>query len=253
MKIFLFLIYFPLAAYAQYMQAIPAKTADNCEARADKMEKWLVDWPNLARYRAVDVNNPAEVKGRVVFMGDSITDHWDLAASFPSKPYVNRGISGQTTPQMLLRFQQDVVNLHPEVVVLLAGTNDIAGNTGPMTNEEIENNFMAMASIAQANNIGVVISSVLPVHNYTERSRTRLETRPMERIQSLNAWLKDFAKENKYEYADYFTPMLDEHGLLKRDLAEDGLHPNATGYEIMVKVIEPAIEKTMKGHHGKSH
>jgi len=234
------------SAYAQYMQAIPPKAEGNCEVRADKMENWLKDWPNLARYHESD--NDLEAKptpGRVVFMGDSITDHWDIAASFPGKPYVNRGISGQTTEQMLLRFQQDVINLHPAAVVILAGTNDIAGNTGPITLHDIENNFSAMGAIAKANNIPVIVSSILPVHNYTERSKVFFSSRPMDEIRELNTWLKDYAAHNHYMYVDYFTPMLDEHGLLKRDLAEDGFHPNAVGYAMMVKMLEPVIEKTI--------
>ena len=246
MKLLVLLFALTLTANAQYMQAIPAKTADNCDVRADKMEKWLQDWPNLTRYRQSDADLAARPDPqRVVFMGDSITDHWDLAASFPNRPYVNRGISGQTTPQMLLRFQQDVVNLKPAVVVILAGTNDIAGNTGPLSNEEIENNFSAMAAVARANNIPVVVQSILPVHNYTERSKIFFPSRSMDRIRTLNAWLKDFAASNHYAYVDYFSAMLDDQGLLKKDLADDGLHPNAAGYAMMVKMLEPAIEGSM--------
>jgi lysophospholipase L1-like esterase len=246
MKTVILVFALSLAAHAQYMQAIPPKTPENCEVRADKMEKWLLDWPNLARYRQADLDAAANPEpDRVVFMGDSITDHWDLAASFPSRPYVNRGISGQTTPQMLLRFQQDVVGLHPAAVVILAGTNDIAGNTGPMTLAEIENNFAAMAAIARADNIPVIVSSILPVHDYTERAHIFFPSRPMEKIRALNTWLRDFAARNHYVYVDYFSAMLDEHGLLKRELADDGLHPNAAGHAIMVKLLEPAIESTL--------
>ena len=155
---------------------------------------------------------------------------------------------------MLLRFQQDVINLHPSAVVILAGTNDIAGNTGPLTIEEIENNFEAMGAIARANHIPVVVSSILPVHNYTDRAQLFFPSRSMDKIRTLNAWLKDFAAGNRYPYVDYFTPMLDEHGLLKRELADDGLHPNATGYAMMARMLEPAIESVLpktKGHSGK--
>ena len=238
------------SAHAQYMQAIPAKTADNCEARAAVMEKWLPDWPNLARYRQSDAELAAtKAAGRVVFMGDSITDHWKLDESFPGKPYVNRGISGQTTEQMLIRFQNDVANLHPSAVVILAGTNDIAENTGPISNEAIENNFRAMMAIAKANNIPVIVQSILPVHNYTERSQIFFPSRPMGRIRALNAWLKDYAARNNAAYVDYFPAMLDDKGLLKRDLADDGLHPNAAGYALMVKMLGPAIEKRMAAKH----
>lgn len=243
MKLLVLLFAFTLTANAQFMQAIPAKTGDNCDVRADKMEKWLQDWPNLTRYRQSDAELAAKPDPqRVVFMGDSITDHWDLAASFPNRPYVNRGISGQTTPQMLLRFQQDVINLKPAAVVILAGTNDIANNTGPMSNEEIENNFAAMAAVARANNIPVVVQSIMPVHNYTERSEIFFPSRSMDRIRALNTWLKDFAAHNHYTYVDYFSVMLDDQGLLKKDLADDGLHPNATGYAIMAKMLDPAIQ-----------
>jgi lysophospholipase L1-like esterase len=249
MKIIALMFVFSLAAQAQYMQAIPAKAADNCDVRAEKMEKWLLDWPNLTRYRQADLDAASTpAAGRVVFMGDSITDHWDIATSLPGHPYLNRGISGQTTAQMLLRFQNDVVNAHAAAVVILAGTNDIAGNTGPMSLEEIENNFSAMAAIARANNIPVVMSSILPVHNYTERAQMFFPQRSMDQIRTLNVWLKDFAARNHYPYVDYFSAMLDERGLLKRDLADDGLHPNATGYALMVKMLEPTIEKVVESH-----
>lgn len=245
MKLIALFFALTLTASAQ-MQAIPAKAPGNCEVRADKMEKWLLDWPNLARYRQSDAELAAKPDPqRVVFMGDSITDIWDLAASFPNRPYVNRGISGQTTPQMLLRFQQDVINLKPAAVVILAGTNDIADNTGPMSNEEIENNFSAMAALARANNIPVVVQSITPVHNYTERSNIFFPSRSMDRIRTLNAWLKDFAARNHYAYVDYFSAMLDDKGLLRKDLAADGLHPNATGYAIMAKMLEPAIQSSI--------
>lgn len=242
MKIAILVFAFSLPANAQYMQAIPPKTPGNCDLRADKMEKWLLDWPNLTRYRQADLDAKP---GRVVFMGDSIFDNWDIAASFPGRPYINRGISGQTTAQMLLRFQSDVVNIHAAAVVVLAGTNDIAGNTGPITLEEIENNFSAMATIARANNIPVIVSSILPVHNYTERAQIFFPSRSMEKIRTLNVWLKDYATRNHYPYVDYFSAMLDEHGLLKRELADDGLHPNAAGYAFMVKMLEPVIEKAV--------
>lgn len=241
MKFLFLLLAFVLPTQAQFMQAIPAKTATNCEQRADIMQKWLLDWPDLARYRQADLDSAPSTR-RVVFMGDSITDAWNLAASFPSRPYVNRGISGQTTSQMLLRFQQDVANLHPAAVVILAGTNDIAGNTGAATLEEIENNFSAMAAIARANNIRVIIISVTPVNDYTERAHRFFAERSMDKIRALNGWLNDFAARNHYAYVDCFTPMLDQRGFLKRELAEDGLHPNAAGYALMAKLLEPAIE-----------
>jgi lysophospholipase L1-like esterase len=231
------------AAHAQFLQAIPPKATGNGDVRAEKMETWLNDWPNLARYRESDAElAAAPVRGRVVFIGDSIFDIWKLEQSFPGKPYVNRGIGGQTTSQMLLRFQQDVINLHPSAIVLLAGTNDIAGNTGPLSLESIENNFNAMSAIARANNIPLVILSVLPVHNYTENSERFFRERPMDKIRALNAWLRQFAGRNHHAYVDLFTPMLDDKGLLKRELAGDGLHPNPQGYALIAKAIQPAID-----------
>jgi lysophospholipase L1-like esterase len=180
-----------------------------------------------------------------VFFGDSITDIWKLADSFPGKPYVNRGIGGQTTPQMLVRFRQDVIDLHPKVVVILAGTNDIAGNTGPMRNEDIEANLASMADLARVHGIRVVFSSVLPVHNYTERAKDFFAQRPPARILQLNEWLKKYCAENQIVYLDYFSALVDDKGLLKKDLADDGLHPNAAGFKVMAPLAEAAIAKAM--------
>src|SRR5215831_14549834 len=171
----------------------------------------LKDWPNLARYREMNaqVPPPAPEEDRVVFMGDSITDGWGRTYGkfFPEKPYINRGISGQTTPQMLIRFRPDVIALRPKVVVILAGTNDIAGNTGPETLEDIEGNLTSMAELAKANGIRVVFSSVMPVCDYINPQTTR---RPPEKIRALNAWLKDYAAKNGYVYLDYYSAMLDD-------------------------------------------
>jgi len=206
------------------------------------------DYGQLARYRDANakLGQPAAGENRVVFFGDSITDMWKLEDFFPGKPYVNRGIGGQTTPQMLVRFRQDVIDLHPKVVVILAGTNDIAGNTGPMRNEDIEANYESFTELARANGIRVVYSSVLPVHNYTDRSKDFFAQRPPKRILELNSWLKDYCAKNKIVYLDYFSALVDEQGLLKKDLAEDGLHPNAAGYRIMVPLADSAIQKAMK-------
>ena len=206
------------------------------------------DYGQLARYREANakLGLPAAGENRVVFFGDSITDMWKLEDSFPGKPYVNRGIGGQTTPQMLVRFRQDVIDLHPKVVVILAGTNDIAGNTGPMRNEDIEANYASFTELARANGIHVVYSSVLPVHNYTDRSKDFFAQRPPKRILELNNWLKDYCAKNKIVYLDYFSALVDEQGMLKKDLAEDGLHPNAAGYKIMAPLAEAAIQKAMK-------
>jgi len=215
--------------------------------RASRIAVFTDDFGQLARYR--DANSslkvPATDENRVVFFGDSITDIWKLEDYFPGKPYINRGIGGQTTPQMLVRFRQDVIDLHPKVVVILAGTNDIAGNTGPMTLENIEANYSSLAELARVHNIRVVFSSVLPVHNYTPKSQDFFAQRPPEKILALNRWLKDYCAANVLTYLDYFTPMVDDQGLLKRDLAEDGLHPNPAGYKMMAPLAEAAIAKAL--------
>lgn len=216
--------------------------------RASRIAMFTDDFGQLARYR--DANEklaaPAAGEKRVVFFGDSITDMWKLSDYFPGKRYINRGIGGQTTPQMLVRFRQDVIDLHPKVVVILAGTNDIAGNTGPMRNEDIEANYASMAELARQHDIHMVFASVLPVHNYTELSKELFAQRPPSRILELNQWLKDYCARNDLVYLDYFTSMVDDKGLLKRDLAEDGLHPNEAGYKIMAPLVEAAIAKALK-------
>jgi lysophospholipase L1-like esterase len=235
-------------ACAQFLQAVPKPTPDNAEQRATVMWKWLQDWPNLGRYRSAnqELGVPKPGEQRVVFMGDSITDMWQLPLYFLGKPYANRGISGQTTSQMLVRFRQDVVDLKPRVVVILAGTNDIAGNTGPVSLEEVERNFASMADLAHANGIKVVLSSILPVHNYTLRSKLFFGERSPEKIVALNQWLKQYAGDHAYVYLDYFSAMVDEHGLLKKELADDGLHPNEAGLKIMAPMAEKAIEQAME-------
>jgi lysophospholipase L1-like esterase len=212
------------------------------------------DWPNLARYH--DDNSkttpPAKGEQRVVFMGDSITDSWDnpvYGGFFPGKPYLNRGISGQTTPQMLIRFRSDVIALKPRVVVILAGTNDIAGNTGPTTIEAIEDNFKSMAELATANGIRVVLASVLPVSDYEIRDGkplTQTVRRPPNQILALNTWLQAYARAHRHVYLDYFSAMVDANGFLKDELSNDGLHPNAQGYAVMAPLAEAAIIASLK-------
>jgi acyl-CoA thioesterase I len=215
--------------------------------RASRIAIFTDDFGQLSRFRGSDNALKAMPlpEKRVVFFGDSITDFWRLESYFPDKPYVNRGIGGQTTPQMLLRFRQDVIDLHPKVVVILAGTNDIAGNTGPMLNEDIEANLASMAELARAHDIHPVFSSLLPVHNYTEKSKDFFAQRPQARILQLNDWLKDYCARNSFIYLDYFSALVDDHGMLKKDLAEDGLHPNDAGYKIMTPLAEAAIGKAM--------
>jgi lysophospholipase L1-like esterase len=241
-----------LTGYALAQQPAPAIPpsghAGLDQYRASRIAIYTDDFGQLTRYREANAALPAPAadENRVVFFGDSITDIWKLSDYFPGKPYINRGIGGQTTPQMLVRFRQDVIDLHPKVVVMLAGTNDIAGNTGPMRDEDIEANYASMAELARLHEIRVVFSSVLPVHNYTERSKDMYAQRPPARILALNAWLKDYCAKNDLVYLDYFSAMVDDTGLLKKDLAEDGLHPNAAGYKIMAPLAEAAIAKALK-------
>jgi len=205
------------------------------KAQVTRLESRLRDWPALARYRVDNskVVAPGKNEQRVVFMGDSITDAWDdpkYGGFFPGKPYIDRGIGGQTTPQMLIRFRPDVIALKPKVVVILAGTNDIAGNTGPMTVEAIENNLTSMFELAHANKIRVVLASLLPISDY-EKNREgkpiiRTVQRPPEQIKALNEWLRKYAAATGSVYLDYYSAMVDEKDFLKDELSEDGLHPN---------------------------
>lgn len=212
----------------------------------DQMRAMLADWPNLARYRDENAALPPAVTGekRVVFFGDSITDNWGhhVGAFFPGEPYVNRGISGQTTPQMLLRFQQDVVHLHPAAVVVLAGTNDIAGNTGPSTPEMIEDNFVSMSAIAKQSGIKMVIASILPAAAYPWKPGVR----PAEEIRQLNQWLKFFCAREGLVYLDYYSAMADEQGGMKPGLSFDGVHPTVAGYAVMAPLAEAAIKQALK-------
>jgi lysophospholipase L1-like esterase len=215
--------------------------------RASRIAIYTNDFGQLARYREADAAlvPPAAGERRVVFLGDSITDYWRLPDYFPGKPYINRGIDGQTTPEMLVRFRQDVIDLHPKVVVMLAGTNDIAGVTGPTSNEDIEANYASMAELARAHRIRMVFASVLPVHNYTHDAEESFALRPRDRILALNKWLKDYCAKNRLVYLDYFSVLVDERGMLKRVLADDGLHPTDAGYKIMAPLAERAIQKAL--------
>src|SRR6266403_5499671 len=246
---------------AQAPTQAPSKPAGDCaeltevKARLEMAEKRLNDWPNLARYRDENakVLDPPKNEQRVVFMGDSITDMWvqpRFGGFFPGKPYIGRGISGQTTPQMLIRFRPDVIALQPKVVVILAGTNDIAGNTGPMTLQATEDNLTSMFDLAHANGIRVVFASVLPISDYEKNKEgqqiIRSKQRPPEQITALNAWMKTYAAAHRGVYLDYFSAMADDKGFLKEELSEDGLHPNKKGYDIMAPLAEQAITAALK-------
>src|ERR1700722_18268350 len=234
-------------------QTPPADNTCDC-AKLASAQKTLQDWPNIARHPDPNtaVQPPAKTEKRVVFMGDSITDGWtrpEYGGFFPGKPYIDPGIRGQTTPQMLIRFRPDVIALQPKVVVILAGTNDIAGNTGPMTVEEIEGNFKTMEELAKVNGIRVVMASVMPVSDYGHdnegHSINMTKGRPPASILVLNAWIKKYVEEHHEIYLDYFAAMVDDKGFLKADLSEDGLHPNLAGYQVMAPLAEAAIAKAL--------
>jgi lysophospholipase L1-like esterase len=210
-------------------------------------ERLRNDWAFLKRYSDENKNLPAVAPGekRVVFMGNSITEFWktiDSAFFARNKSYIDRGISGQTTPQMLVRFRDDVINLNPSAVVILAGTNDIAGNTGPTSVEKIFGNIVSMAELAKANKIKVILCSVLPVYDYSWSPGLE----PAEKIVKLNTMLQAYSKENKIEYVDFHSAMADEKMGMKTEYSPDGVHPNLNGYIIMDDLVEKAIARTLK-------
>ena len=245
-----------LSAAAQTPSPTPLN-ADAEKRRADGLQTRLNNYANYARYAEANgkLAPPAKGEDRVVFLGDSITDGWKLAEMFPGKPYVNRGISGQTTSQMLIRFRPDVIALKPKVVVILAGTNDIAGNTGPITIDAIADNLTSMVDLAHANGINVVLSSVMPVsdHNKNQQGNPIIQTvrRPPAQILALNDRIKKLCAERKLVYLDYYSAMADDKGFLKEELSYDGLHATAKGYEVMTKTAMPAIAAGLKGRQKK--
>jgi lysophospholipase L1-like esterase len=227
---------------------------------ATALAEQLQDWNQLGRYHEANrelLRRPAE-PGRVVFIGDSITDGWRLDEAFPGKPYVNRGISGQTTAQMLVRFYPDVLALKPAAVIFLAGTNDIARNNGPQTLEMIQQNIMAMTELAQAHDVKVIFGALLPISDRTmipaggrgggptPRPRVQSVQRPPADILRFNAWLKSYAAEKRATYADYYTATVDATGYLREGTTNDGLHPNAQGYALMAPVASAAIAEALK-------
>jgi acyl-CoA thioesterase I len=204
----------------------------------------LVDFGGLNHFKDADaaLAPPTPGEDRVVFMGDSITQAWKLDQSFPGKPYINRGISGQTTPQMLVRFRQDVIDLKPKVVVILAGTNDIAGNTGPMTLEQTEGNLASMAELARANGIRVVLCSILPAFDYSWSPGRE----PAPKIAEINSWLKDYTQQKDFVYVNYYSAMKDERGGLSPTLSKDGVHPLPAGFAIMGPLAQAGIDSALK-------
>ena len=259
--------------FSLLLVAVPAKAQlvdeftppkSNCclSGMAKSLSDQLQDWNQLGRYHAANENlkKQSAESGRVVFMGDSITDMWKLDQSFPSKPYVNRGISGQTTAQMLVRMYPDVIDLKPAAIILLAGTNDIARNTGPETAMMVEENLMAMTELAQKHGIKVILCSLTPISDYADATSgdnppppgtpapklLQSVRRPPAQILELNAWIKKYAASVGAVYADYFSAVVDGSGMLKEGLSGDGLHPNKQGYVLMAPVAEAAIEKALK-------
>lgn len=204
------------------------------------------DWANLAKYENENTSlSPKQVgEKRIVLMGDSITEFWLQIHPefFEGKPYLDRGISGQTTPQMLIRFRQDVINLQPDVVVILAGVNDIAGNTGPTTNEKIVENIISMIELAHANKIKVILCSVLPAANFNWRPNDKAAAT----IIQLNQLIKSYADKHHIPYVNYHAVMADASNGLPKEFSNDGVHPNLKGYQIMEPLLEKAIQQILK-------
>jgi lysophospholipase L1-like esterase len=233
----------------------PNATAIEGMEAVENLDRWretlipmfMNDYGDLQRYGEMDakLGNPQPGEQRVVFFGDSITDIWDLNKYFPGKGYINRGISGQTTEQMLVRFRQDVVDLHPAVVVILAGTNDIAGNTGPETLAQIEGDFETMVEVARASRIRVVLSSLTPENGTRPEWTTYTVLRPPQRIVQLNDWLKRYCKAPGLVYLDYYSAMVDADGRMKPELTGDGLHPSPAGFAVMAPLAGRAIREAL--------
>jgi lysophospholipase L1-like esterase len=216
--------------------------------RGHRVGLLMNDFGELARYRAANaaIGAPTAGEQRVIFFGDSISDNWHLDRYFPGKGYINRGIGGQTTSQMLVRFRQDVIDLQPHVVVILAGTNDIAGNTGPISVDDIERNYATLAELARVHHIVTIFSSVTPVNGDVPAARELFDTRPPGEVLALNTWLKNYSAANGDIYLDYFSAMIDERGLMRPGISVDGLHPNDAGYKIMTPLAENAIKKALQ-------
>jgi lysophospholipase L1-like esterase len=241
------LLLLPAAARCQLVEDYnPPKTNCCLASFAHNLADQLLDWNQLGRYHEDNERlkaQPADPR-RVVFLGDSITDGWKLSQSFPDKPYVNRGIGGQTTPQMLVRMYPDVIDLKPAALIILAGTNDISRNTGPETITMIEENFQAMTELAQAHGIKVILCSLTPISDYTKYKQTG--GRPPADILKLNQWLREYAGKAHAVFADYFGATVDGKGMLRDGYSGDGLHPNDKGYELLAPVATAAIEKALQ-------
>jgi lysophospholipase L1-like esterase len=261
------------SAHAQLVEDYNPPRSNCCWfATAKTLADQMQDWNQLGRFHEADeqlMTQPPDPR-RVVFLGDSITEAWRLEQSFPGKPYVNRGIGGQTTPQMLVRTYPDVVDLHPAAVIILAGTNDVAQNTGPETLTMVEENLMAITELAQRHGIKVILCAVMPVSDYTLMPPRRggqggapgagptpppmgapphhIQTiqRPPAQILQLDAWMKSYASSAGAVYADYYSAVVDDKGMFREGYSDDGLHPNAQGFALLVPIAEAAIEKALQ-------
>ena len=236
----------PLTLSAQLADDYTVPNAPCCLlGTARGLANSLQDWNQLGRYHADDEKLKAQPSdsARVVFFGDSITDNWKLSNFFGAKPYINRGIGGQVTSQMLVRMYPDVIDLKPAAMVLLAGTNDIARNNGPQTPTMIEENIMAITELAKAHNIKVILCSVTPIADYGRQKMS--EGRPPADILKMNAWMKDYAAKSGAIYADYFSVLIDDKGMMKPGISMDGLHPNEQGYNLMAPVAQAAIDQAL--------
>jgi len=222
------------------------KTVEQLTKENEQLLRIKNDWPNFLRYREANekLRRQSAREDRIVFMGNSITDGWIRISPdfFEGKPYIDRGISGQTTSQMLVRFRADVINLKPKVVLILGGTNDIAGNNGPSTLEMIEDNIASMAELAKANGIKLILCSVLPVYDYPWKPGIE----PAEKIVTLNKWIREYASLHKCYYLDYYSSVVDDRKGMKVEYSKDGVHPNKEGYKVMEVLAEKAIKRALK-------
>jgi lysophospholipase L1-like esterase len=240
------LLFVAAAGWAQApVQAAPVGEPAVSAAQIAEMKARLEDWPQLQHYRAANaaLAPPTAGEERVVFYGASMTEGWGKHGStfFPGKPYVNRGVSGQTTAQMVVRFRQDVIDLHPAAVLILAGTNDVAGNTGPTTPEMTEGNWTSMAELAKVNGIRVIFAGITPTTDFPWRRGLH----PAEKIRALNAWLKEYCAAHSLTYLDYYSALTNAEGGMKAELTIDGVHANAKGYEVMAPLAQAAIDKAL--------
>ncbi len=245
-KILLGLALISAIAAARSPQDCASALAD-LERRAEEQRKMLADWAGLIRYGSenTELPKPKADEARVVFIGDEITEHWGDGKTpfFPGKPYLNRGIKGQTTPQMLVRFRQDVIKLKPKVVVILAGMNDIASLYEPITQQMTAENITSIVELAKANNIKVVLCSLTPINDVYKKQSS---LRPFGKIIGTNGWLKDYAAASGLVYLDYYSAMAEGRNL-KKELSDDGILPNDAGYAVMASLAEAAIAQALSG------